>query len=158
MKPVRMLSFIAVALSLAACSSDAPSSGQTVPNDVAPGPGTAAREPASTPAPVINVAETGDGSKTKESSKQAEWKTISLGGYSCGDNCYVEYTSPTEGSGDKTALCSAKICGEWERAGALPAALKGKVAEVKYGTAPRMDGGGNRVDDYRSIIDMRFPK
>jgi hypothetical protein len=156
MKTMQMLPIVAAVLTLAACSSDAPSPGQSVPKDVAPG--TAALEPAPTPAPVISAAERGDDSKTKENSKQAEWQTISLSGYSCGDNCYVEYTSPTEGSGEKTALCSAKICGEWERAGELPAALKGKIAEVKYGTAPRMDGGGNKVDDYQSIRDMRFPK
>ncbi len=88
----------------------------------------------------------------------AEWKKITLTGYRCGDNCYVEFIPNVEGGGDETAMCSADICGGWERAGQLPSALKNKVAEVKYGVAPRIDGSGRKVDSRRNIVALRFAK
>jgi hypothetical protein len=173
MNKLRILQCAVIALTLSACSSQTPSSDQAGPADVAPERGSKTSAPppavAKAPAPVANSAVTGDTPITKENYaqvmearsreyEQAEWKKISLEGYSCGDNCYVEYSPHIEGGGDMTALCSAKICGDWERAGKLPAEFRGKTAEVKYGTAPRIDGSGNKVDTYRNIIDIRFPK
>jgi hypothetical protein len=101
---------------------------------------------------------TGDAPTTRENAEKAEWKKVSITGYTCGDNCYVEFAPQFEGGGDMTALCSAKICDEWERAQTLPAKFKGKQAEVRFGTAPRVDGGGNKIDDYPNVLEIRFPK
>jgi hypothetical protein len=149
----------AIVMTLSACSSNAPSSGQTEAKDAAAGPDTAASEPAAVPVtkPVTSGV-AGDTPTTKENYAQAEWKKISLVGYSCGDNCYVEYTAQSESGDEMTALCSANICGEWERAQKLPSAFKGKTAEVKLGKATRADGGGNIVDEYDNITEIRFPK
>jgi hypothetical protein len=148
-----------IVMALSACSSNAPSSGQTEAKDSAANPDAATSKPAAVP--VTKPASSGvagDTPITKENYDKAEWKKISLVGYSCGDNCYVEYTPQTESGGDMTALCSAEICGEWERAQKLPAAFKGKTAEVKLGKATRADGGGNIVDEYDNITEIRFPK
>ncbi len=87
-----------------------------------------------------------------------EWEKITLNGYSCGDNCYLEFTPTTKGGAGQTALCSAKICGDWERARTLPAAYKNKIVEVKYSTAKRVDGSSKVVDNFRSISEIRMAK
>jgi hypothetical protein len=186
MNKTHILCFFAVALTVSACSSDAPTSKQTASEqavatdmpaspDVAGDTSTVAQSANTTmPAPSAvagaeNSAVTGDTPITKENYEEVmeaksreydktEWKKVSLDGYSCGDNCYVEYSPHIEGGGDMTALCSAKICDEWASAGELPAALKGKTAEVKFGTAPRIDGSGKKVDNYENITEMRFLK
>jgi hypothetical protein len=177
--PMLIASSLLAGVALSACSSETPSAEKTetreqaaVPEQVKPqspekAPASAqdltpaantppAKVTADTPINSENYAEV-MAARAREY-ESAEWKQITLTGFSCGDNCYVEFTPNVEGGGDETALCSAKICSNWADAGKLPATFKNKLAEVKYGKATRIDGSGDKVDEYRNITEIRFPK
>jgi hypothetical protein len=153
-------------LLLAACSSNVPAADPVATSDTkadsvvaGPAPEIAPKaEPASAPSPTKTPAETAAPATKPVEDTKGEWKKITLKGYSCGDNCYVEFSTQDKGSEAMTALCSAKICGDWERAGTLPAAYKSKTVEVKYNTAPRIDGSGKVVDSFANITEMRVLK
>jgi hypothetical protein len=168
MNKLQIASFVACAVSLSACSSNVPAAdpvaaAETVPDSVVAGPApepapAAAAEPASAPTATKTPLTTAVPVAKPVEDTKSEWKKITLKGYDCGDNCYVEFSAQDKGSEAMTALCSAKICGDWERAGVLPAAYKGKTVEVKYNTAPRTDGSGKVVDSFANITEMRVTK
>ncbi len=144
-------------IALSACQPDTPDQDQTAANEtqemnVSP----SANPVAATPDTEPN--KTTDTKNANLPETDGEWKKITLNGYSCGDNCYVEYTPGTKGSAAETALCSAKICGDWERDGALPASYKNKIVYVKFSTAKRVDGSSKVVDNFSSISEIRMAK
>ena len=91
---------------------------------------------------------------TKDSS---QWHAIRIDGYTCGDNCYVDYTPLEKGGIAASALCSAETCGKWEAAAAMPAGMIGKKAQAKFGTSAQIDGSGTVMNpDYLTITDLRI--
>ncbi len=154
-KFIASLFFLTIALS--ACQPEKPVEGEVDPYETQEmNVNPAANPVAAAPATEPNKTDAIKDAKLPET--DGEWKKITLNGYSCGDNCYVEYTPSTKGGAAETALCAAKICGDWERAGVLPAAYKNKIVEVKFSTAKRVDGNSKVVDNFSSISEIRMAK
>ncbi len=87
----------------------------------------------------------------------ADYVEIILEGYTCGDNCYIEYYKSTSTTYKMTALCRADVCGKWEPSGALPSQLKNKKVLAKFSTARQYDGSGTVMDEhYPAITDIKF--
>lgn len=81
-------------------------------------------------------------------------RLITLTGFSCGDNCYLEFT---DGDEAKTALCRASQCSEWADAQTLPGALKGKRAFARFGTGNQVDAAGTVMSrKYQTIEELRI--
>lgn len=85
------------------------------------------------------------------------YETVTLTGFECGDNCYVEIIE-TDGDAPELVLCTADICwGDWQAEGVLPAELANTTARAKFGTADQVDNSGNVMEaDMRAVIDLRL--
>ncbi len=83
---------------------------------------------------------------------------MTLSGFSCGDNCYLELTRGVEGAAPETILCTAPACAEWQAGGSLPAALRDTGAMVRFGTADQVDGSGTVMEHgVRAAVGLRIP-
>jgi hypothetical protein len=83
------------------------------------------------------------------------WQRITITGYTCGDNCYVEYRAPGN-SEMQTAMCETPLCNSWFEVQAMPDSEKGKSYDVQMGTADQVDGGGAVMEsDFPAITAMR---
>lgn len=165
----------ALILSMAGCNAPAPETGDAnsattggpetatqAPVQDVPAQGGYAGDPyadrASWP-PITSENYAAEMSRQSQAYDQAEYKPIFLEDYICGDNCYVRFSPDIEGGGDGEALCSADQCGAWERAGRLPASLKGKRVGARFGTGPQVDGSGTVMRaDFPRIEAFRFSK
>ena len=96
------------------------------------------------------MAEKGDTSKIRR---------IVLNGYTCGDNCYLQYTPLVNGGHNQDALCSTPLCAEWEALGELPDELLGQEAIARFSVAPQYDGAGEVMqEDFPSIVELQLAK
>lgn len=85
----------------------------------------------------------------------AGWQRITISAYTCGDNCYLEYTvaGNVEPAG---AICNAAQCAPWFEAQAIPASELGRSYDVRFGTTNQVDGAGNLMEsEFPAIIEMR---
>ncbi|MGB3721447.1 MAG: hypothetical protein WA979_01350 [Pacificimonas sp.] len=79
-------------------------------------------------------------------------RKITLTGFICGDNCYLEFTA---GGEPGTALCRASQCSDWADLQGLPSTLKGKRAVAWFGTGDQVDAAGNiMASDYPTITKL----
>lgn len=119
---------LAVSLALAACSSPAPEGRAAAPE-----------------------------ARSREQ-EALEYEPVTLNGFSCGDNCYLELTRAVEGAAPETILCTAPECADWQTDGALPAELRDTRALVKFGTADQVDGSGTAVNQgVGAAVGLRLP-
>lgn len=86
-----------------------------------------------------------------------EYKPVSLNGFECGDNCYLEFTEAVEGAAPRKLLCTARLCANWQGAGRLPPALRNTGATVKFGRADQVDGAGTvMARGVDAVVDLRL--
>jgi hypothetical protein len=143
MTKTMMLPLLAGAMVLAACggtgeadkaANDAPAEQAAIPA----APDTAAPAEAAAPA-----------------GPAAGWSRITVTGYSCGDNCYVEYTTPTS-TETLTAMCETPLCNSWFEVQAMPDSERGRQYDVRMGTANQVDGEGVVMEEgFQAIVEMR---
>ena len=86
-----------------------------------------------------------------------EYKPVTLNGFECGDNCYLELTEGIEGAAPRTVLCTARQCADWQAAGRLPADLRNAGARVKFGGANQVDGSGTvMARNVEAVVDLKL--
>ena len=176
----RRLSLI-VLVALAACDRNptiAPSPDASVTTNagtapvgtVAPRPTTPAPIPSASPSPAASAsasasADTPINSDNYAAVMEARWraydrleyKPVTLSGFSCGDNCYVELTENMEGQAPVRLLCTARLCADWRDRGAPPRLAKGRLATAKFGKADQRDDAGNvMARQVRAVVDLRL--
>lgn len=94
--------------------------------------------------------------QTASTAPGEDWRRITLVSYTCGDNCYLDYEDPNAPGEVAHAICLAANCGEWERAGALPVADRGRVIEANFGTTEQRDNAGTVMDaNYTAVLEIR---
>jgi hypothetical protein len=133
MKNANLLSLLAATMMLAGCGG----AGEAEKATAAPVESAESAAPANAGAPA------------------GEWRRITISAYTCGDNCYLEYTvgDNVEPEG---AICNAAQCTPWFEAQAIPQSELGRSYEVRMGTTDQVDGAGNvMASDYPAIIEMR---
>jgi hypothetical protein len=64
-----------------------------------------------------------------------------IAGFECGDNCYL--TVRTANGKERTGLCTAPVCQQWNEKTSMPARFKGKQVRISVGKGKQYDGGGN---------------
>ena len=85
----------------------------------------------------------------------ADYRTVILERFECGDNCYLTVRPPREGAEARSILCTAPQCDEWRDAGALPSDLVGASAQVAFGRGDQRDAAGNVMNArVRTIADI----
>ncbi len=108
----------------------------------------AAAAPAETAAPAAPA-------PADAASPAAGWQRITISAYTCGDNCYLEYTvgDNVEPQG---SICNAPQCAPWFEAQAIPASELGRSYEVQMGTTNQVDGAGTVMEsEFPAITAMR---
>lgn len=87
----------------------------------------------------------------------AKDKVISgvISDYQCGDNCYL--TIKDAGGRERTGLCTAPLCEQWNAEVAMPARFKGRKVRVTVEQGQQFDGEGKVAGelDAFSKIDLR---
>jgi hypothetical protein len=137
-----MLPILATTMLLAGCGGQ----GEADKAAAAPAEQAAAVAPAPVPAPAEAAAPAGP---------EAGWSRITVTGYTCGDNCYLEYSTATS-TEMLTAMCEAPTCRPWFEVQAMPDSERGRQYDVRMGSAPQVDGAGNVMDEaFQAIIEMR---
>lgn len=134
---------LAVTMVLAACggTAEADKAAADAPAEPAVTP-----TPAEAAPPAVVAAPTGP---------EAGWSRITITGYSCGDNCYVEYSTPTSTEA-LTAMCTAPQCNSWFEVQAMPDSERGRQYDVRMGSAAQVDGEGTVMDEaFQAIVEMR---
>ncbi|SER01197.1 hypothetical protein [Neolewinella agarilytica] len=136
--------FVVLSLLLTSCAPDTPP-GEEPEQNRTEQVDTLAAAPTSGLPP---MAEKGDTSKIRR---------IVLNGYTCGDNCYLQYTPLVNGGHNQDALCSTPLCAEWEALGELPDELLGQEAIARFSVAPQYDGAGEVMqEDFPSIVELQL--
>ncbi|MEM5518662.1 hypothetical protein WNY37_17015 [Henriciella sp. AS95] len=115
-------------------------------------------EPADAPAPAPAPEESAvQPAETPAAPADDGFVPVTLTGFECGDNCYVEIIE-TEGDAPEMVLCTADICwGDWQAEGSLPPELDNTTAEVKFDVADQVDNEGNVMEaDMRAVVELRL--
>ncbi len=85
----------------------------------------------------------------------AGWRRIRITGYTCGDNCYLEFTAD-DSDETEAPICTAPQCAPWFDAQAIPASELGRNYDVRMRTSEQVDGAGQVMDsEFPTIIEMR---
>lgn len=143
MKTIMLLPLVAGMLAVTACG--------------APAEAEKAAEAASaeTAAPAAPAAPA-EGAQAAAAATPAGWRRITISGYTCGDNCYLEYTvgGNVEPEG---AICNAPQCEPWFAVQAIPQTELGRTYDVRMGTGEQVDGEGRVMEsEFPAIVEMRL--
>lgn len=144
----------AIALPLAACQVSASGEASASADSEAAAAPVAAKGADAAPAPAADVAPKQAAAAPAASAAGAGWETITITGYECGDNCYVEYR---DARGETTtAMCNTALCNSWFEVQAMPESEKGKRYAVRMGTTQQFDNEYRVMEeDFPAIVEMR---
>jgi hypothetical protein len=102
-----------------------------------------------------------DASKPADSPPSGQSQRITILGYECGDNCYLDYslTAPAKGEGpasqSRSALCTVDACYPWFDLQEMPPEFIGRGATVTIGIGEQHDNEGNVMsDDFPLILSI----
>lgn len=146
----------AIALPLAACQVSASDEANATADSDAVVEPVAAKAADAAPAPAAGDAATKEAAAPAAAAPAAGagWETITITGYECGDNCYVEYR---DARGETTtAMCNTALCNSWFEVQAMPESEKGKRYAVRMGTTQQFDNEYRVMEeDFPAIVEMR---
>lgn len=77
-------------------------------------------------------------------------QSVIIKGFSCGDNCYLDYDNKGRRS---STLCRAKPCSQWARKGELPRELVDRHATISLSMGNQFDGDGNVMASGVPVIE-----
>ena len=86
-----------------------------------------------------------------------DYKPVTLNGFECGDNCYLELTDAMEGAAPRRVLCTARLCADWQSDGRLPVALRNRGVMAKFGRADQVDSTGTVMRrGVEAVVDLQL--
>lgn len=99
-----------------------------------------------------------DDSKPADSPPAGQSQRITIRGFECGDNCYLDYSliAPATGADPveetQSALCSVDACLQWFEEQAVPPEFVGRSATVTIGIGKQYDNAGTVMSDDFPLI------
>ncbi|MEH6757364.1 MAG: hypothetical protein V7676_07620 [Parasphingorhabdus sp.] len=91
--------------------------------------------------------------------KGGQSQRVTIAGFECGDNCYLDYSpfaQPDSEAGDMmSALCSVDLCSDWFSDQAMPPEFIGRTATIVVKLGKQYDNEGNVMsDDFPEIVSL----